>query len=57
MARLIATILAAAEVAAVKAEAAGTATVKMEEEETQRERRIYDNDCGFCFKARLIRIE
>jgi hypothetical protein len=63
MARLIATnpVLAAklgtAVVAVVAAEAAGTATEKMEEEEIQRQRRIYTCDGGSCFKARLISIE
>jgi hypothetical protein len=42
---------------AAAAEATGTAKEKMEEEEIQRQRRIYANDSGFCFKARLISIK
>ncbi len=42
--------------AVAAAEAVGTATEKMEEEEIQRQRRIYTYDGGFCFKARPISI-
>ncbi len=49
--------MAVAAAVAAAAEAAGTATEKMEEEDIQRQRRIYANDGGFCFKARSISIE
>ncbi len=41
----------AAAAAAEAAEVAGTATKKMDEEEIQRQRRIYTYDGGLCFKA------
>jgi hypothetical protein len=48
---------AVAAAAAAAAEAAGTAMKKMEEEEIQRQRRIYVNDGGFCFRVKSISIE
>ncbi len=49
--------MAVAAAAAVKTDAVGTSKEKMEEEEIQRQRRIYADGGRFCFKVRLIIIE
>ncbi len=54
---VVAAELGMAVAAATATEAAGTVMEKMEEEEIQRQRRIYANNSGFCFKVRSIYIK